>query len=102
VLFAPFRINANESKEKWIVSLEVGGVYNTKQSVIVESNASKVYEADVVGATIIEFPVTEDSNGEVQLSINLPESISPLETGEAADGRDLGLRLIKMTFRKNS
>ncbi len=88
----------NAPKADFIGEIEVARTFNGEKEVSVYVNGKECCKEIVNGDCIIEFEGQSDEDGIVEISIDLPDSISPLELGESEDYRDLALAIRKIRF----
>lgn len=78
----------------------VGSVYNGQQSISIYVNDRLVYEGIAKGQNI-EFDFSNPGiNKVIEIKIEMPEAISPLERNESQDARKLALGLSSITIYK--
>lgn len=80
------------------MNLQVQNVYAKSQDIQIISNGELVYDAELTGEGILHIPVSTDAEGYLNLSILLPNAISPVEYEGLADERKLALALGSITF----
>lgn len=91
------KMKLSETGEKaYLFTLSLLGVYNGEQQVIIFCNGTEVMNRKIKGAVDLVIPITTDNQGIAELTISLPDAISPKEIGESNDARKLALRLEKI------
>lgn len=91
------RMKLSETGEKaYLFTLSLLGVYNGEQQVIIFCNGTEVMNRIINGAVELVIPITTDTQGIAELTISLPDAISPKEIGESNDTRELALQLEKI------
>lgn len=76
------------------VKIDLGGIYNNSQTVLVKVNGETVYSSVINAKNVdagIEFDI--DIEKDIDMVISLPDAISPAETGESSDARLLALQI---------
>lgn len=72
---------------------ELAGVYNNNQKTIVYVNDVCVFD-EVVNGGSIEFEFKAPADGVINIRMELPEAVSPLELGQSSDARKLALAIM--------
>ena len=88
----------NAPNADFIGEIEVAATFNGEQEVDVYVNGKECCKEIINGACIIELEGRSDEDGIVEISIDLPNSVSPMELGESEDYRDLALAIRKIRF----
>ena len=87
----------DEQVKKCIISYE--NVFNGTQRVTILVNGSEEFEGELTGQGDIEIACKPDSDGNIDICLEIPDAISPKEVGESEDARTLGVALSKIVFR---
>ena len=98
VQFKRIKIQDCKEKKDYVMNLQVHNVYAKSQDIQIISNGELVYDAELTGEGILHIPVSTDAEGYLNLSILLPNAISPVEYEGLADERKLALALGSITF----
>ena len=76
-------------------------VFHKAQDVIVSVNSKRVLYVDDFEGGSLDFEFNNPGDGKcVEVEIELPDAISPLEAGDSIDNRKLGLGLLRMVFNE--
>lgn len=71
-----------------------------EQRIIALVNGEEVYSECINGQAEVAIPFSTDESGLAQISIYLPDAISPKELGESSDSRVLSLDLTSILFEE--
>ena len=82
---------SEKGKKAYLFTLSLLGVYNDEQQVIIHCNGTEVIDMKINGAVELVVPITTDDQGIAEITISLPDAISPKEVGESNDARELAL-----------
>lgn len=82
-----------ETEKNLRFEMEILGVMDNNQKVEVLVNDQTCYSQSLCGADRIEFEFENPKNGQIEITINLPNAKSPKELGYSEDGRLLGLMI---------
>lgn len=83
------------------MKLSIQSTYGT-QRINVIVNGQEVYCGSISGPGEICIPFLTGENGRADISLYLPDAVSPQELGEGSDKRKLALALQSITFEQNS
>lgn len=101
VVFKPLYLGDGYSDVKCRMRLSIRSTYgNQRINVIV--NGCEVYSGTVSGPAELSIPFLTGENGRVDISLHLPDAVSPLELGEGTDNRKLSLALQSIIIEQNS
>lgn len=95
----PVQIDNYSGEYIYTLTLNIGGVYQGPQKVVVSCSDLEVFRTSVpeMGG-IITIPVQANEQGLIDIRIDLPDAVSPEEIEHTGDTRKLSLRLIEMTM----
>lgn len=88
-------------KGKYLVVIDLCGVFNNSQSVQLQINGETVYSS-VINAENVDSGIEVEVNVEdsMNLTILLPDAVSPQQTGESTDERLLALQIKSIVIQK--
>lgn len=78
------------------VYIDIGDTYYHPQSVTALINGTEVYQNTIEGDTDIEFTFENPGTDVIELTLLLPDAVSPSVTADFDDARELGLGLLSM------
>lgn len=87
-----FMVDMKEKITSLRAKFELKWVYNKQQRVIIYANKNCVFDDIVLGSNI-EFEFDAPMDGIVDICMELPDAVSPLELGQSQDARKLALAL---------
>lgn len=101
VVFKTLYMGEGYSDVKCRMKLAIESTYGNQQIHIIV-NGQKIYCGNVSGPAELSIPFQTGENGRVDISLYLPDAVSPLESGEGSDQRKLSLALQSISFEQNS
>lgn len=81
-------------------NIKVAGTFNGPQAIEIYVNECNVWKGAVIGSCEVSFVFGYPDNGIANIRIELPNAISPLETGYSSDYRKLALMLETISFEE--
>ena len=93
--------HADSEKGKTVrLTFDLLTVFNGRQRVIAKINGQTVFE-QVVSGNSFEFDYHVPHSALVDLTLDLPDAVSPLALGQSADGRNLALAIREIRLIQN-
>lgn len=88
-------------KGKYLVAIDLSGVFNNSQSVQLQINGETVYSS-VINTENVDSGIEVEVNveGSMNMTILLPDAVSPQQTGESTDERLLALQIKSIVIQK--
>lgn len=100
VLFAPMFIDGKAANQRYFLHISINNIFDRPQRMIIYCNGIEVFQDTLTGEVEIIAPLQSDEEGMLNISIALPDAISPREALGSADSRILGVGLTKIVISK--
>ncbi len=98
-MLAFFNVDDNTTAETIHVSMDLEGVIGGQQDVLISINGTDVFQEIVTaGENAIRFDIPYPSDGNIFMTVNIPDAVSPLQLGISDDPRELGLMISTIKF----
>lgn len=98
VSFAPMFVGGEAANQKYSLHISINNIYYRPQQMIIYCNGIEVFQGILTGETELIAPLQSDGEGMLNISIVLPDAISPKETVGSIDSRILGIGLTKIVI----
>lgn len=91
VEFEPIQLE--DTGEELTITVNYYSVYGGSQTIIIDNNGEKIYEGVVTEAGSISAPIELSETDELNITIELPDSVQPKDVSDSQDERDIALAL---------
>ncbi len=86
-------IQLEDTGEDLTITVNYYSVYGGSQTIIIDNNGEKIYEGIVTEAGSISAPIELSETDELNITIELPDSVQPKDVSDSQDERDIALAL---------
>lgn len=86
-------IQLEDTDEELTITVNYYSVFGGSQNVIIDNNGEKIFEGVVTEAGSISAPIELSETDELNIIIELPDSVQPKDVSDSQDSRDVALAL---------